>query len=80
MSGIRELTAKTLAPAALLGALALAAAPATALDDIAIGGAASAQVGACPALTAINYPWVTCTPNAFGGVTLSASGQPAPPD
>ncbi len=80
MTAIRELSVIPLAAVALLGAVALAAPPATALDDIAIGGAASQQAGACPALTEIKYPWATCTPNAFGGVALGAPGQPAPPE
>ena len=69
----------TLLGIAVLG-IAGPAAPAAALDDIAIGGAeasAASQTG-CPKLTQIKYPWATCQPNAWGGVSLSVPDQPAP--
>ena len=69
----------TLLGIAVLG-IAGPAAPAAALDDIAIGGAeapAESQ-SSCPELTQIKYPWATCQPNAWGGVSLGASNQPAP--
>ena len=69
----------TLLGIAVLG-IAGPAAPAAALDDIAIGAAeASAGSGSgCPKLTQIKYPWATCQPNAWGGVSLSVPDQPAP--
>jgi hypothetical protein len=82
MGAIRRFTLTTLAGA--LSALAVAllaggfAASASALDDISIGAGDSAGAGACPALTQIKYPFLSCTPNAYGGVTLSMPGQPAP--
>ena len=33
---------------------------------------------ACPELTQTKYPFVTCTPNDYGGVALSIPGLPAP--
>ena len=69
----------TLLGIAVLG-IAGPAAPAAALDEIAIGGAeASAESqSSCPELTQIKYPWATCQPTAWGGVSLGASNQPAP--
>ena len=65
-----------------IAALALAghALPAIALDDIAIGGEAGAAVSAagCPELTRVKYPWASCEPNEWGGVSLRATAQPAP--
>ena len=75
-AGIRRLKLVILAVAACF-ALLLGASPAAALDDISIGGSSPTAEGACPALTQIKYPWVTCSANSHGGVTLTA-GQPAP--
>ena len=64
---------------AILG-IAGPATPAAALDDIAIGSAAAPSVSenGCPELTRIKYPWATCEPNAWGGVSLGLPDQPAP--
>jgi hypothetical protein len=61
-------------------ALTVLAMPATALDDIAVGGGAgaAASTSACPELTRVKYPWASCEPNEWGGVSLRAAGQPAP--
>jgi hypothetical protein len=58
----------------LVGGLA---APAAALDDIS-PTAMGSEGSACPTLTSVKYPWLGCTANEFGGVTLSLPGQPAP--
>ena len=79
--------APALAAALWVGLLAIAvlgiagpATPASALDDIAIGGGATATASenGCPELTRIKYPWASCQPNAWGGVSLGSPGQPAP--
>lgn len=40
--------------------------------------AAADDANACPALTQVKYPFITCAANEHGGVTLSIPGQPAP--
>ena len=75
--------ARIFALALVLTAIGLlgAAAPAAALDDIAVAGPAKASAdGACPALTAIKYPFIECRKNEHGGIALSIPGQPAPPE
>ena len=64
----------------LLGAfgLLLAAGSASALDDLSPQALKPTAGNACPALTQVKYPWLTCTANAYGGVTLSAPSEPAP--
>ena len=66
--------------AGLLGALGLllAAGSASALEDLSPGALKAAPGDACPALTQIKYPWLTCQANEFGGVSLSAPGEAAP--
>lgn len=39
---------------------------------------ASADENACPKLTQAKYPFLTCEPNAYGGVTLRMPGYKAP--
>lgn len=56
---------------ALLGV----ALPGSALESVEPLSVKAASDG-CPALTAIKYPWLGCSPNEYGGVTLS---QPSPP-
>ena len=53
------------------------------LVGLALGGigllAASAAAEVCPELTQTKYPFLTCAPNAYGGVTLGMPGYTAPP-
>jgi hypothetical protein len=40
--------------------------------------AAQDATNTCPALTRAKYPFIQCSSNEYGGVTLSIPGQPAP--
>jgi hypothetical protein len=60
------------------GLTLLTGGPAAALEDLSPTSVSAAQGDACPELTAIKYPWLSCRANAFGGVTLALPGQPAP--
>jgi hypothetical protein len=60
-------------------ALALAAAgSAGALEGLSPAQVSAAEGGACPALTQIKYPWISCQANEYGGVTLSSPSLQAP--
>ena len=56
----------------------------TAFVGLAIAGGsllasvASAEDNACPKLTQTKYPFLTCEPNAYGGVTLRLPGHTPP--
>ena len=47
-----------------------------ALDDLSPGRVPAAAGGACPALTQIKYPFITCEANEYGGTTLRLPDQP----
>ena len=64
--------------AAFAIALAGIAGAAGALDDLIPGRVAAAEGDACPALTQIKYPFISCEANEYGGTTLRLPGQPAP--
>ncbi len=57
---------------------------ATAFAGLAIAGSsllasvASAEDNPCPKLTQTKYPFLTCEPNAYGGVTLRMPGHTPP--
>lgn len=59
---------------ALLGA----ASPGAALETVEPSTVESASGEGCPTLTAIKYPWLGCSSNEHGGITLSLPSQPAP--
>ncbi len=75
----RARRALALVPAAgfLVAGLAL---PASALDSVDPAEVRTPSGDACPELTAIKYPWITCLENEYGGVTLMLPEQPAPPE
>jgi hypothetical protein len=41
-------------------------------------GPMSVAQGECPALTSVKYPFIRCSENEYGGLTLTIPGQPAP--
>jgi hypothetical protein len=55
-----------------IASVLLAAPPAAAQDS------AQDATNSCPALTRAKYPFIECSSNEYGGVTLSMPGQPAP--
>jgi len=59
-------------------ALAGIAGGAGALDNLSPESVDAAAGGACPALTRIKYPFITCEVNAYGGTTLRLPGHEAP--
>jgi hypothetical protein len=58
--------------------LAIAGAALTATTAAADAHEGEVEANACPELTQVKYPFITCTANESGGVTLSIPGQPAP--
>lgn len=64
-------TIRALALLAVVAGLAL-------LGSIGMASVASAEDDACPKLTQTKYPFLTCEPNAYGGVTLRMPGHEAP--
>jgi len=43
-----------------------------------LASAVAAEDNACPKLTQAKYPFLTCEPNTYGGVTLRMSGYTPP--
>ena len=43
-----------------------------------LASAVAAEDNACPNLTQAKYPFLTCEPNTYGGVTLRMSGYTPP--
>jgi hypothetical protein len=70
---------KALVSAAAAGlAVGALASTATALETLSPAEVKAPVGDACPELTAVKYPWVTCRANEHGGVTLLLPSQPAP--
>ena len=45
---------------------------------IVVSSSAAAEGHDCPELTRTKYPFLSCKPNAYGGVTLGMTGYEAP--
>ncbi len=69
------LLAPTVAAFATGASLALAA-PAGALESISLSVPFEESAAEeCPRLTQIKYPWIQCSPNAWGGKTLNTPSE-----